>query len=459
MDGAAGSGTHRALIAASDEDLVTGAVAFVCAGLDAGEPVVVACTDPTAELLQKGLAEPAAGRLGGVGDVYGNGPAAAITAVRRLGERHRVPGSPVVRVVLEPFAGPDRETWREWMRYDAVLDHQLEEAEALGEEPLVVLCLCDTRRVPGPLVDAARATHPLLQVDGVATVNPDHVEAAEYLTSLPVPTEPLEATTPLVRADSVRDLRGLRRDLAHRAADASLPAGSEPALEDFLLAVDEMTTNALRHGRRRRSTSARWADEEAAGVHRDRPRRRAAGPVHRLRAGARRRPVAVVAWACGWPGSSATTSTSPSPPRRRPGPAHHRPLTCPGTPATGTTSAAPATPGPATRWAGRRATGAAGEPRAPEGVVREPARSPWPRRTGRSTPAARSTPTRCSRTPGSPRPRTSATCGEDWPSWPSGSPTPPAAIRAGAATLLAAVPARWAPRRPRPHGTAWTTTG
>jgi anti-sigma regulatory factor (Ser/Thr protein kinase) len=88
-----------------------------------------------------------------------------------------------------------------------------------------------------------------VQADGHALLNPDHVDAAEYLHELPVPAEPLEATEPLVRADSVRDLRGLRRDLAVRAADARLPPGSEPALEDFLLAVDEMTTNALRHGR------------------------------------------------------------------------------------------------------------------------------------------------------------------------------------------------------------------
>ena len=46
MDGAAGSGTHRALIGASDEDLVDGTVAFVCAGLDAGEPVVVVVHRP-----------------------------------------------------------------------------------------------------------------------------------------------------------------------------------------------------------------------------------------------------------------------------------------------------------------------------------------------------------------------------------------------------------------------------
>ena len=261
MDGAAASGAHRALIAASDPALVDGTVAFVGAALDAGEPVVLVCTDPTAELLQ--------GPLGGRpqvvwadwGDVYGNGPAAAITAVRRLGDRHRPPSGGVVHVVLEPFAGPDRDTWREWQRYDAVLDHQLDEAELLGEQPLSVLCLCDSRRVPGPLVDAARATHPLLQVDGRQVPNPDHVDAAEYLMSLPVPAEPLEGAEPLVRADAVRDLRGLRRDISALAADASLPAGSEPALEDFLLAVDEMTTNALRHGRPPVDLRL-WADEK-----------------------------------------------------------------------------------------------------------------------------------------------------------------------------------------------------
>ena len=262
MQGAAGSGAHRALIAASDAELVEGAVAFVCAGLDAGEPVVLVCTDPTAELLRQSLADRPQVVWADWGDVYGNGPAAAVTAVRRLGERHRPPSGALVNVVLEPFAGPDGETWREWQRYDAVLDHQLDEADLLGEAPLGVLCLCDTRRVPAPLVDAARATHPLLQlVDGRTAVNPAHVEAGEYLTSLPVPPEPLESTEPLVRADSVRDLRGLRRDLAARAVEASLPAGSEPALEDFLLAVDEMTTNALRHGRPPVDLRL-WADEK-----------------------------------------------------------------------------------------------------------------------------------------------------------------------------------------------------
>jgi anti-sigma regulatory factor (Ser/Thr protein kinase) len=249
MDGAAVSGTHRALIGSSDAVLTEGTAAFVQAGLDRGEPVVLACTDETTELLQKALADRPEVAWVDWADVYGKGPAAAITAVRRLGEKHRVDGVPAVRLVLEPVAGPDPESWREWQRHDAVLDHQLHEAELLGDDPLEVLCLCDTRRVPPPLVDAARATHPFLQEDGGERPNPDHVDAEEYLLALPVPAEPLESTEPLVRADSVRDLRRLRRDLAAQAASAHLPEGSEPALEDFLLAVDEMTTNALRHGR------------------------------------------------------------------------------------------------------------------------------------------------------------------------------------------------------------------
>jgi anti-sigma regulatory factor (Ser/Thr protein kinase) len=249
MDGAAGSGVHRGLLAASDAELVDGMVAFVCAGLDAGQPVVVACTEPTAALLRKEFPDSDEISWPDWSDVYGNGPAAAITAVRRLGARHRGPAETAVRVVLEPVPASGEDSWREWQRYDAVLDHTLTEAAELGEGDFVVLCVVDTRRVPGPLVDAARATHPVLLVDGRDAPNPASVEPEHFLTTLPVPPEPLEETEPLVRADSVRDLRGLRRALAARAADASLPAGSEPALEDFLLAVDEMTTNALRHGR------------------------------------------------------------------------------------------------------------------------------------------------------------------------------------------------------------------
>jgi anti-sigma regulatory factor (Ser/Thr protein kinase) len=254
MDGATGAGEHRGLIADSDADLVAGAEAFVCAGLAIGEPVVVVATPETAALLRPVLRDQPRVVWAEWSDVFGNGAAAAVTAVRRLAERHRSDGG-AVRVVLEPIPGEDPGDWREWQRYEAVLDHEV------GGEPVSTLCVTDTRRVPAALVETARATHPLLVVGEDERPNPDHVDPDAYLGSLPVPHEPLEDTEPLLRADAVRDLRGLRRELAERAADAKLAPGSEPALEDFLLAVDEMTTNALRHGRPPVSLRL-WASED-----------------------------------------------------------------------------------------------------------------------------------------------------------------------------------------------------
>lgn len=255
MDGATGSGEHRALIANSDADLVAGATAFVRDGLAAGQPVVVACTEPTAALLRAALQDQPRTQWVGWADVFGSGAAAAVTAVRRLADRLRPAEGALVRVVLEPLAGLDPEDWREWQRYEAVLDHEV------AGEPVLTLCVADTRRVAQPLVDSMVATHPVLAGPDGDRPNPAHVDPAEYLTSLPVPPEPLEGTEPLLRADAVRDLRGLRRELAERASDAKLAPGSEPALEDFLLAVDEMTTNALRHGRPPVSLRL-WASED-----------------------------------------------------------------------------------------------------------------------------------------------------------------------------------------------------
>ncbi|MCW2677638.1 MAG: putative anti-sigma regulatory factor, serine/threonine protein kinase [Modestobacter sp.] len=243
MDGATGSGGHRALVADSDADLVAAVERFVGDGMAAGEPVVVACTEGTAALLRAVLGDQPATRWAQWSDVFGSGAAAAVTAVRRLAARHRTEAGSLVRVVLEPLAGPDPETWREWQRFEAVLDHEV------AKEPVLALCVTDTRRVLPPLVATARATHPVLMAADGEHHNPDHVDPERYLQSLPIPLEPLEETEPLVQVEAVRDLRGLRRQLAARVAGALLAPGSETALEDFLLAVDEMTTNALRHGR------------------------------------------------------------------------------------------------------------------------------------------------------------------------------------------------------------------
>lgn len=241
MDGEGSCPPHAALLASSDADLVDTAPDFLCRGVTAGQAVVAVVRPSTAELLAPALAgEPVV--WVDWAEVFGGGAPAAVTALRRTAARHRQ-GDDVVRVLLEPLAGADPDGWREWQRFEAVLDH------VAGSEPLCALCVHDTRVQPPSLVDAARATHPVLAGPDGPVDNPAHVDPGDYLRGLAVPDEPLESAEPLVRADSVRDLRGLRRDLAARAAGSGLLDGNSAVLEDFLLAVDEMTTNALRHGR------------------------------------------------------------------------------------------------------------------------------------------------------------------------------------------------------------------
>jgi anti-sigma regulatory factor (Ser/Thr protein kinase) len=88
-------------------------------------------------------------------------------------------------------------------------------------------------------------THPHLLTDQGRLANPDYQEPADFLRSLPTPAEPLEETEPLLRVDDVSDFIGLRHAVAERLAGLG---GSPDLVEDLHLAVDEMCSNAVRHG-------------------------------------------------------------------------------------------------------------------------------------------------------------------------------------------------------------------
>jgi anti-sigma regulatory factor (Ser/Thr protein kinase) len=67
-----------------------------------------------------------------------------------------------------------------------------------------------------------------------------------YLRELATPPEPLEETAPRLTVRDVSDFIGLRHAVAAELASSH---GARDRIEDFLLAVDEMSSNAVRHGR------------------------------------------------------------------------------------------------------------------------------------------------------------------------------------------------------------------
>lgn len=232
---------HDALLYESPEHLVEVAAPFLLEGLATGDAAVIATSTATAGLLREAVGRHRDVHVLDRAEVYRARTPAAITTFRQLAEHRGAEGGCRVRIVGEVDFGPTERDWLEWQRYEAVLN------EALAGWPLWGLCVFDTRRLPDPLLATALRTHPRVVTARGREDNPLFTEPADYLRALPVPAEPLEATAPRLHATRVADFAGLRRAVA---AELTGVAAAADVVQDFLLAVDEMTSNALRHGGR-----------------------------------------------------------------------------------------------------------------------------------------------------------------------------------------------------------------
>ncbi|WP_369137038.1 anti-sigma factor RsbA family regulatory protein [Modestobacter versicolor] len=231
---------HDLVLDDSPEELAAHAESFLRAGLAAGDGAVVAAGPRIGPLLREALADDDRVLVLDPATVYRGRTPAAITALRQLAEQH-TPAGRRLRVVGETVFGPTPRDWLEWERYEAVIN------EALRHHPLWGLCVYDTSRLPDEVVATGLATHPYLVTAAGRQANPGYSDPADVLRALPVPDEPLERTEPLLRVDDVADFIGLRHTVGDRLADLG---GSPELAEDLHLAIDEMSSNALRHGSR-----------------------------------------------------------------------------------------------------------------------------------------------------------------------------------------------------------------
>jgi anti-sigma regulatory factor (Ser/Thr protein kinase) len=229
---------HDALFFSCPDELAAATVPFVQEGLAAGDAVVVTASPATADAVRAAVDDDRIRVLAWV-EAYARRTPAAVTAFRRLADELTADGARRVRVLGETDFGRTRREQLEWQRYEAVVNH------ALADWPLWGLCLFDTTRLPEPVLESVARTHPTVVTGSSRAPNPRFVDPAEYLRGLPVPVEPLQATAPRLAVDEVADPIALRHAVA--AALAAV-GGPREVVEDFLLAVDETTSNAVRHG-------------------------------------------------------------------------------------------------------------------------------------------------------------------------------------------------------------------
>jgi anti-sigma regulatory factor (Ser/Thr protein kinase) len=228
---------HDALLYSSAEELAAVAAPFLLDGLVAGDGAVIAAGPEATEVLCAAVGDHPLVLVLERHALYRTRTPTAIKTFRGLGEQAS-PGRRI-RVVGEVDFGTTLADRHEWQRYEAVIN------EALAASPLWGLCLFNTN-LPEPVLATGRDTHPQLITRAGRVANPDYVDPATYLAGLAIPDEPLERTSPTFAADNVTHFAALRRTIAGHLMEVAAPAD---LAEDFLLAVDEMTSNAVRHGR------------------------------------------------------------------------------------------------------------------------------------------------------------------------------------------------------------------
>lgn len=229
---------HDALLYGSSAELVGVAAPFLREGLEAGDGAVIAVGPEATDVLREAVGDDPLVLVLEHSVLYRSRTPTAITRFRGLAEQ--ASRGRRVRVVGEVGFGTTAADRHEWQRYEAVIN------EAFARFPLWGLCVFSTA-LPETVLRTARRTHPQLVGPSGRRPNTAYVDPADYLAGLPVPDEPLERTPPVLAVDDVTDFIALRHTVRARLDAVD---GPDDAIEDHLLAVDEMCSNALRHGRR-----------------------------------------------------------------------------------------------------------------------------------------------------------------------------------------------------------------
>ncbi len=228
---------HELALYGSDRELVDVVVPFLLGGLDAGEPTLAVMSPEHEVLLQRELGPGSGVSFLPAPAEYAR-PADAIRSHRARFDDLLAAGAERIRIVgdVPVPAGP---RWDEWARYEAAAN------TAFADYPLWGLCPYDATALTDAVLGDLVAAHPHVAHDGDHHPNPGFVDPARFHEHRPPPDpDPLQSPPPAaVLADL--DAATARATAATIAARAGLEARR---VEDLLVGVSELVTNAHRHG-------------------------------------------------------------------------------------------------------------------------------------------------------------------------------------------------------------------
>ncbi len=226
---------HDALIYGSDGELLAAGVAFVRAGIAASETVIVHGPRDYVGAFRAALAADPRVQFTDPTQMYAR-PMSALGAYQTLFDRDLPEGAGLRAIGPVPF-GHEPDSQARWARYEAVVN------PAMAPYRFTTLCTYDERALPAAIIDVARATHPHIVTAG-GRVPSSTYGPADVLRRYGQPEpDPREVGALRLELDAVSDLADVRQRLHEAAAEL------DPGWADnFVLAANEVVTNAIRHG-------------------------------------------------------------------------------------------------------------------------------------------------------------------------------------------------------------------
>lgn len=229
---------HEALLYAGEQEFLAGTLPFIRAALAEEEPILVAVDSRKIELLREALGRAALRvRFEDMARLGAN-PARIIPAWREFVAEHAARGRGL-RGIGEPIS-PDRSAAElvECHRHESPLNLAFHETTGFW-----LLCPYDTEALDPAVVEEAQETHPFVRGAGASRASDDYggLGRAAAPFAEPLPEPPTGSHELAFEADT---LEAVRRFVSQRATEAGIEG---ERMHDLVLAVNELTTNSVRH--------------------------------------------------------------------------------------------------------------------------------------------------------------------------------------------------------------------
>ena len=231
-----GSFRHEAFHYEGLEDFARGMSAFVTEGLELGEPVLVVVIPSKLDLLREALGDRASDvSFADMGEI-GRNPSRIIpvwqefVSTRANGGRVRGIGEPI-------WAGRTDDEIAESQRHEALINL------AFNGAPAYILCPYDVAGLDPSVIEESFRSHPVMVANGSSGPSDTYPGVDEIAKPFDAPLRDPPGREVRLPVDPGQ-LETIRRFVAGYARDFGL---SSQRTHDLVLAVNELTTNTLKH--------------------------------------------------------------------------------------------------------------------------------------------------------------------------------------------------------------------